>query len=311
VAILVTGSIAIDHIMVFRDRFRNHILPDKVHLLNVAFHVPEMRKSFGGCGANIAYNLRQLGDDPILLATAGQDFAEYAAWLDRHGVRRDRVRVLDDAFTAQAFITTDLDDNQITAFHPGAMDRAHEATLDDVPEPIEIAIVSPNGKRAMQEYACSLKARGVELVVDPGQGLGQFDRDELRDLIGGAAIYVVNDYEWSLSLERSEWSEAELAERVGAIVVTLGEAGSRLWHDGRWRDVPAVRADVVVDPTGCGDAYRAGLLHGRARGLSIERACQVGSLLGACKVAVPGPQGLVLDRQAFRARFAREFGAEL
>jgi adenosine kinase len=310
-SILVTGSIAVDHIMVFQDRFRNRILPDKVHMLNVSFHVPTLRKSFGGCGANIAYHLRQLGDDPILLGTVGQDFAEYAAWLDRHGVRRDRVRVLDDAWTAQAFITTDLDDNQITAFHPGAMDRAHEARLEDVAEPVRVAIVSPNGKRAMQEYARALKARGVELVVDPGQGLGQFERDELRELIAGASVYVVNDYEWSLSLERSGWSEEDLCAQVGAVVVTLGESGSRLYSGGRWSDVRAVKAEVVVDPTGCGDAYRAGLLHGRARGLPLERACQVGSLLGACKVGVPGPQGLVLDRQAFRARFAREFGAEL
>jgi adenosine kinase len=310
-SILVTGSIAVDHIMVFQDRFRNRILPEKVHVLNVSFHVPTLRKSFGGCGANIAYHLRQLGDDPILLGTAGQDFAQYAAWLDRHGVRRDHVRELEDAWTAQAFITTDLDDNQITAFHPGAMDRAHEARVEDVSRAFRIAIVSPNGKRAMQEYARTLKARRVELVMDPGQGLGQFDRDELRELIDGSSIYVVNDYEWSLTLERSEWDEDALAERVGAVVVTLGEKGSRVREVGRWTEIAPVAADVVVDPTGCGDAYRAGLLHGRAHGLPLERACQVGSLLGALKVAVPGPQGLVVDRQAFRARFAREFGVEV
>jgi adenosine kinase len=191
------------------------------------------------------------------------------------------------------------------------MDRAHEARIEDVARPFQIAIVSPNGKRAMQEYARTLKARKVEVVVDPGQGLGQFDRDELRELIDGSSIYVVNDYEWSLTLERSEWDEHALAERVGAVVVTLGEKGSRVREAGRWTEIAPVAADVVVDPTGCGDAYRAGLLHGRAHGLPLERACQVGSLLGALKVAVPGPQGLVVDRQAFRARFAREFGVEI
>ena len=310
-AILVTGSIAVDHIMLFRDRFRNHILPDKVHMINVAFHVPSLRKSFGGCGANIAYNLRQLGEDPILLGAVGNDFGEYKAWLDRHGIRRDGVRELADAYTAQAFITTDLDDNQITAFHSGAMDRAHEARLDDVREPLDVAIVSPNGKRAMQEYARALKARGVELVMDPGQGIPQFDREELRELVEGSAVYVVNDYEWSLTLERTGWDERELERRVGAVVVTLGEQGSRLRQGEREVRVPAVRADALVDPTGCGDAYRAGLLYGRARGLPLETCCRVGSLLGALKVAVEGPQGLELDPRAFRERFAGEFGVEL
>jgi adenosine kinase len=311
VAILVTGSIAIDHIMVFRDRFRNHILPDKVHLLNVSFHVPEMRKSFGGCGANIAYTLRQLGSDPILLGAVGSDFADYAAWMDRHGIRRGHVREIPDAWTAQAFITTDLEDNQITAFHPGAMDRAHEARIEDVREPIELAIVSPNGKRAMQENARALKARGIEVVIDPGQGLPLFQRDELRELVDGASIYVANDYEWTLTLERTGWDEAEVARRTGAIVTTFGERGSRILEGERELQVPAVRVAKVVDPTGCGDAYRAGMLHGRARGLPLETACRLGSLLGALKAEVVGPQGLRLDRDALRARFAAEFGAPL
>lgn len=310
-SILVTGSIAIDHIMVFRDRFRNHILPDKVHMLNVAFHVPELRKNFGGCAGNIAYNLRQLGADPILLGTVGQDFAEYAEWLDRHGIRRDRVLRLEDAFTAQAFITTDLDDNQITAFHPGAMDRAHEAGLDGVDEAYALAIVAPNGKRAMLEHAAGLKARGATLVMDPGQGLPQFDRDELVGLLDGAAIYVVNDYEWSLTLEKTGLDEAGVAARVGAIVVTRGEKGSWLRRGGERVEIPAVAPSAVTDPTGCGDAYRAGLLAGLARGLPLPTACRMGSLLGSYKVAVAGPQGLRLDLAGFRARFEREFGEAL
>jgi len=310
-SILVTGSIAVDHIMVFRDHFRNHILPDKVHMLNVSFHVPSLRKSYGGCGANIAYNLRQLGADPLLLGTVGQDFGAYAGWLDRHGVRRDHVLELADAYTAQAFITTDLDDNQITAFHPGAMDRAHEARLDGVADAVRVAIVSPNGKRAMQEYAAELKARDVEVFVDPGQGLPMFERDELRELMAGASLYVVNDYEWSLTQEKTGWDAEEITAQVGAVVVTRGERGSQILEKESVRDVAAVEADSVVDPTGCGDAYRAGLLYGRAQGLDLDAACRIGSLMGALKVSVEGPQGLDLESGAFAERYAAEFGAPL
>ena len=213
-AVLVTGSIAVDHIMVFRDRFKNHILPDKVHVLNVAFHVPSLRKTYGGCGANIAFHLRALGSEPILLGTVGQDFGDYAGWLDAHDVRRDHVRELADAYTAQAFITTDLDDNQITAFHPGAMDRAHEARLDDVAEDLAVGIVAPNGKQAMQDNARGLKARGVTTVIDPGQGLPQFDGDELRELVEGASVFIVNDYEWSLTRDKTGWDEDAIAQQL-------------------------------------------------------------------------------------------------
>lgn len=310
-SILVTGSIAVDHIMVFQGRFKDRILPDQVHVLNVAFHVPSLRKSWGGCGANIAYNLRLLGSEPVLLGTVGRDFGAYADWLDSHGISRDHVRQLADEYTAQAFITTDLDDNQITAFHSGAMDRAHEARIAEVDGTLDLAIVSPNGKRAMQEYTRELKQRGVELVVDPGQGLGQFERDELRELIDGASVYVVNDYEWSLTLERSDWDEDAIAKRVGAIVVTRGAEGCWLRCGDERLEVPAVRAEEVVDPTGCGDAFRAGLLYGRSRGFELPDACRVGSLLGSLKVAVSGPQGLELEAADFRARFEREFGSAL
>ncbi|HET6304050.1 MAG TPA: carbohydrate kinase family protein [Myxococcota bacterium] len=308
-SILVTGSIAIDHIMVFRDRFRNHILPDRIHTLNVSFHVPTLRKSFGGTGANIAFALRQIGEDPLLLGAVGRDFDEYAAWLDRHGIRRDGIRVLDDAFTAQCFITTDLDDNQITAFHSGAMDRAHEARLDAVREPVEVAIVAPNGKRAMQEYARELKRRGVPSVIDPGQGLPLFAREELVELLEGAAVYVVNDYEWSLTLEKTGLDEEEVVKRVGALVVTLGEHGSRIRSGARGFEIPAVPARAVVDPTGCGDAYRAGLLHGLARGLSLETCGRLGSLLGSLSVEREGTQCLELAPGELGERFQRAFGA--
>ncbi len=308
-SILVTGSLAIDHIMVFPDRFRNHILPDRLHILNVCFPVPRLRRHFGGTAGNIAYNLRMLGEDPILLATAGHDFGPYADWLERHAIRRDWIRILEDENTAQGFITTDLDDNQITAFHAGAMERAHEAPLDGVDGPVDLAIVAPNGKRAMQQYARDLKERGVPVVIDPGQQLPTLEGKELLELLDGAAIYVVNDYEWALTLERTRLDEAAIARRAGAVVVTRGAHGSTIHEAGRSIEIPPVAAARVVDPTGCGDAYRAGLLYGRARGLPFETAGRLGSLLGSLTVEQEGTQSVSANVAALRERFEREFGA--
>ena len=311
-AVLCTGSVAVDHIMVYRGRFRDVILPDRIHMLNVAFHVPVLRRSFGGCAANIAYHLRLLGDDPIVLATVGgDDFDAYAAWLDRHGIRRDHIVSLTGEATAGAYITTDLDDNQIIGFHPGAMDRAHEAPLSRVTEPVELGIVSPNGKRAMIELARGLKGNRVPTVIDPGQGLPLFERDELVELIEGAAVYVVNDYEWSLTLSRSALAEEDLLRRVDAVVVTRGEKGSTLRRGSEALDIPPVPAARVVDPTGCGDAYRAAFLHGLRRGLPLETCAKMGSLMGSLKVAEHGTQSLRLGPAEFRERFARAFGHEL
>jgi adenosine kinase len=304
--------VAVDHIMVFRGRFRDVILPDRIHMLNVAFHVPELRRSFGGCAGNIAYNLRLLGDDPIVLATVGaDDFDAYGAWLDRRGIRRDHIMGVAGEATAGAYITTDLEDNQIIGFHPGAMDRAHEAGLERVRDPIDLAIVSPNGKRAMQEHARTLKERGIPTVIDPGQGLPLFEQGELIELIEGADVYVVNDYEWSLTLSRSALSEEEVARRVGAVVVTRGEKGSTLRRGGDAVDIPPVPAERVVDPTGCGDAYRAAFLLGLRRGLPLETCARMGSLMGSLKVAEHGTQGLEITPEQFRERYARAFRAEL
>jgi adenosine kinase len=310
VAVLCTGSVAVDHIMVYHGRFRDVILPDRIHMLNVAFHVPQLRRSFGGCAANIAFHLRLLGDDPIVLATVGgEDFDAYAAWLDRHGIRRDHIVPLPGEATAGAYITTDLEDNQIIGFHPGAMDRAHEAGLERVKEPVEVGIVSPNGKRAMLELARALKLRGTPTVIDPGQGLPLFERDELVELIEGADVYVVNDYEWSLTLSRSALSEEEVLRRVGAVVVTRGEKGSTLRRGRDAADIPPVTAARVVDPTGCGDAYRAGFLYGLSRGRPLETCARMGSLMGALKVAEQGTQALSIGAAELRARFAAEFGS--
>ena len=311
-AVLCTGSVAVDHIMVYRGRFRDVILPDRIHMLNVAFHVPELRRSFGGCAANIAYHLRLLGADPIVLAAVGgDDFDAYAAWLDRHGIRRDHIVGLAGEATAGAYITTDLEDNQIIGVHPGAMDRAHEIGLERVKELIEVAIVSPNGKRAMIELARGLKQRGVPTVIDPGQGLPLFERDELVELLDGADVYVVNDYEWSLTLSRSALAEEDLLRRVSAVVVTRGEKGSTLRRGADALDIDPVPAARVVDPTGCGDAYRGAFLHGLSRGLPLEICAKMGSLMGSLKVAEQGTQGLRIAPAEFRARFASAFGSEL
>jgi adenosine kinase len=307
-SVLVTGSLALDHIMVFPDRFKNHILPDRIHILNVAFHVPTLRRNFGGTAGNIAYGLRLLGEDPIVLATVGSDFAPYAEWMDRHGLRRDAIRVLPDELTAQCFITTDLDDNQIIAFHPGAMDRANEAPVDGVSGAVRAAVVSSNQKRAMLDHARALAKRGVPTMIDPSHQLPVFEREELLELIDGAAVYVANDYEWSMTLKQTGLSEEELLERSAATVVTRGAEGSTIHAGGRRIDVPPVKAEKLVDPTGCGDAYRAGLLYAMDRGLPLEVGARIGSLLGALVIAVQGPQGLALSTEELRAAYRREFG---
>ncbi len=307
--ILVSGSLALDHIMVFPDRFKDHILPDKIHVLNVSFNISSLKTHFGGVAGNIAYHLRLLGEDPFIVATAGSDFGPYAEWLERHGIRLDWIRVLDDARTAQGFVTTDLDDNQIWAFHEGAMSRAHEARVEDVSEPFDFGVVSANGKRAMLEHARALKARKIPVLVDPSHGLPILDRDELFELIDGAAVYIGNDYELALTLERSGLDQAALEQRVEALVVTKGEQGSTVYTGGRAIEIPAVRVERVVDPTACGDAYRAGLVHGRLSGHAWEIAGRIASLMGALVVGCEGTQSLGLDADRLRERYEREFGA--
>lgn len=316
-SVLVTGSVAVDHIMVFEDHFHNHFIGDKLEKLNVAFHVPAMSKQFGGTGANIAYNLRRLGIDPILLAAVGSDLGPYGDWMDLHGIRRDHLRVLDDEYTASCFITTDLAANQIVSFHPGAMDRAHEAQVAEVVEPFSAAIVSPNGKRAMIEYARDVKARGVHCVVDPGQGLPILDAPELLTALVGASVYIVNEYEWELTREKTGLDEDAIAAKVGALIVTRGEAGSTLRRGGldcgiRMEvdrlEIPPVKAEKAVDPTGCGDAYRAGLLYALASDLPLETGARLGSLMGSLKVARRGPQSIDLDLPTIRERYQSEYG---
>ncbi len=309
--ILVTGSLALDHIMVFEDHFKNHILPDKIHMLNVSFFIPSMQRCFGGTAGNIAYNLRLLGEDPLILATVGSDFAPYSKWMENRGICQDAIMTLEDELTAQAYITTDLSDNQICAFHAGAMNRAHEARLNTVKKDISIATVSPNGKQAMLDYARDLRDAGIPAMIDPGQGLPLFNGVELMDMIEGAKIYIVNDYEWSLTQEKTGLDEGAIAERVETLVITRGEEGSWVCHGGERMLVPIAPPTEVVDPTGCGDAFRAGLIAGLERGYELETAALMGSLMGSLNVSERLTQSLEVTEDEFRQKFQEAFGEAL
>jgi adenosine kinase len=307
-SILITGSLAIDRIMVFQDRFKNHILPDKLHVLSISFHVPTLDEFLGGCAGNIAHGVKLLGGDPLIVGAAGRDFGAYAQSLDARGIRRDGIAIFEDAYTAQCFITTDLDDNQIVAFHPGAMERANGIAVERFLSGVSVALVGPDDNQAMRRHATTLKARGVALVSDPGQQLINFDGPGLLEFLTGARVYVVNDYEWAVTLDRTGLGEQELAARAGAIVVTRGAEGSTILEGGARVDVPAVKAERVVDPTGCGDAFRAGLLVGLERGLPLETAARIGSVMGTLAVEQRGTQSVSADLATIRARYEAAFG---
>jgi len=307
---LICGSLAYDTIMVFQDQFKRHILPDQVHILNVSFLVPRMRREFGGCAGNIAYNLKLLGEDPVPMATVGQDFAPYRAHFERCGIRLDRVRVFEDQFTPQCFITTDLDNNQITAFHPGAMSDSHANHVRDVPG-ITFGIVAPDGREAMLQHVEEFAARGIPFIFDPGQAMPLFDGAEFRAMIGKSTYVIVNDYESQLLQARTGWSAAEIAAKVQAYIVTQGPRGSHIHAGGETIEVPPAREREVVDPTGCGDAYRAGLIFGLMRGMDWPTVGRIASLMGALKVEHPGTQNQRFDRAEFARAFADQFGYAL
>jgi adenosine kinase len=307
---LICGSLAYDTIMVFPDQFKNHILPDKVHMLNVSFLVPRMRREFGGCAGNIAYNLKLLGDDPIPMATVGQDFGPYRAWFAEHGIRMECIRELPELFTAQAFITTDLDDNQITAFHPGAMMRSHENHVRDV-DGITFGIVAPDGRDAMLQHAADFKAAGIPFIFDPGQAMPLFDGEAFRSFIDKADYVVVNDYESSLLQERTGWDEATIAGKVKAYIVTRGPRGSNIHAGGQVIDIPPAHERRITDPTGCGDAYRAGLIFGLMRGYELSTCGRIASLMGALKIEHPGTQNQRFTFAEFAEQFRQQFGFAL
>jgi adenosine kinase len=304
--VLISGSVAYDTIMVFDGHFKDHILPDRVHMLNVSFLAPTLKREFGGCAANIAFTLQGLGGAPTVLAAVGRDGGDYVARLAAMGIDTASILKCDDLYTAQAFITTDLADNQITAFHPGAMARAHEVAAAP---PAAWGIVAPNGKAAMLRHAREFAAAGVPWIFDPGQALPMFSGDELRTLVEGATALAVNDYECRLMAEKTGLSEASLAAAVDAMIVTRGGEGSVLHHGGVSEVIAPVPVARAVDPTGCGDAYRGGLLYALAGGLGWTIAARLGSVMGALKIEHAGPQNHPVDRATVARRYRDAYGS--
>ena len=304
---LICGSMAYDTIMVFGDRFKNHILPEQIHILNVAFLVPDMRREFGGCAGNIAYNLKLLGGEPLIMATVGDDSAPYMHRLKQLGLDAAHVRDVPGSFTAQAFITTDLDDNQITAFHPGAMTQSHQNKVTDA-RGATLGIVSPDGRDGMLQHAREFKDAGIPFVFDPGQGLPMFNGEELMAFLKLADYCTVNDYEAKLLTERTGRSLEQLAEDVEALIVTLAGNGSHIYASKRRIEIPVAPPEAVIDPTGCGDAYRAGLLYGIQQGWGWEKTGRLASLMGSLKIAHRGGQNHKLTREEIAERYRSAFG---
>lgn len=301
---LICGSLAFDTIMVFGDRFKHHILPEKIHILNVAFLVPEMRREFGGTAGNIAYNLQLLEGSPLIMGTVGEDFGSYHEWLARHKLDTRHIKTIPGSFTAQAFITTDLDDNQITAFHPGAMNESHQNSVKDAKD-VSLAIIAPDGRDGMFQHARECHEAGIPFLFDPGQGLPMFNGEELMHFIEMADYMAVNDYEAQLLQEKTGHTLEVLASKVKALIVTLGSQGSTIYADGQRFDIPCVEAEEVVDPTGCGDAYRAGLLYGIARGWDWPTCGRLASTMGAIKIASRGPQNHKPTREEIQAIYSQ------
>ena len=310
-SVLICGSMAYDHIMVFQDQFKNHILPDKVHILNVSFLVPEMRREFGGCAGNIAYNLNLLDTSLALpMATVGKDFESYAYWMDSHNINRKYIKVIEDAYTTQAFITTDLDDNQITAFHPGAMNHSQENNISDVSS-CSLGIVSPDGRDGMLKHAQQFTEKNIPFIFDPGQGLPMFNGEELIQFIEQANWVTVNDYEWQMMKEKTGLSKKEITEKVEALIVTRGGEGSHIYTKEGLIEVPIVEPESISDPTGCGDAYRAGLLYGLVNNMDIEIAGKIASLMGSIKISCHGTQNHTFTIDEFMSQLESKFGYKI
>jgi adenosine kinase len=303
---LICGSMAYDTIMVFPDQFKKHILPEQIHILNVAFLVPEMRREFGGCAGNIAYNLKLLGGKPLIMATVGDDFGPYAARMEKLGLSQQHICHVPDSFTGQAFITTDLDDNQITAFHPGAMGYSEENSVADAKE-VTLGIVSPDGRNGMLQHAREFHEAGIPFVFDPGQGMPMFGGEDLLNFVEQADYVSVNDYEAKMLQDKTGKTIDELAKRVRALIITLGAKGSVIYADGKETNIPAAAPKKVLDPTGCGDAYRAGLLHGIQQGWDWDTTGRLASLMGALKIASRGGQNHAPSREELVAQFKKHF----
>ena len=307
---LICGSLAFDTIMVFQDQFKNHILPDKIHALSVAFYVPEMRREYGGTAGNIAYNLQLLQGKPLIMATVGEDFSSYTKWLNSNNLNTSHIKHIDGSFTAQAFITTDIDDNQITAFHPGAMVESHQNSVNDAAN-ISLAIIAPDGRDGMFQHAKECFEAGIPFMFDPGQGLPMFNGEELLHFIEMASYLAVNDYEAQILQDKIGLTLEQLASKVKALIVTLGGSGSHIYADGQRFEVPCVKADKIVDPTGCGDAYRAGLLYGIAQGWDWPTCGRLASTMGAIKIASRGGQNHKPSREDIENVYAQALVAQV
>ncbi len=293
-ASLICGSLAFDTIMDFEGRFAEQILPDQLHILNVSFLVPALRRDFGGCAGNIAFSLKALGGTPLPMATLGTDAGDYLHRLTSLGISTEYVRQVQDTYTAQAMIMTDHDNNQITAFHPGAMMQAHITKIEKRSD-INLGIISPDGRDAMLQHAEQFNAADIPFVFDPGQGLPMFDGADLARFIDQATWVTVNDYEGKMLSDRTGMTHADISRRVQGLVVTLGAEGCEVWVDGQKTLVPPVKATAVVDPTGCGDAWRGALLFGLEQGWSLAKCAALGNQVGALKIAQRGPQNYNVD----------------
>ena len=307
---LITGSMAYDTIMVFEDQFQNHILPEQTHILNVSFFVPNMTRHLGGCAGNIAYNLKLLGGEPMIMATVGEDFGAYYRHLEAQGLSAEHVITVDDSLTAQAFIITDIDNNQINAFHPGSMNFAHQNKVADAKD-IELGIVGPDGRDAMIEHAQQFAELQVPFIFDPGQGLPMFGGDDLLTFLDQATYAIVNDYESQMLLEKTGLTLEQLAEKVETLIVTRGGDGSEIYHGGEMIKVASAPISAAVDPTGCGDAYRAGVMHGITTGRDWKTCGQMGALCGAIKIEHSGTQNHTFTQASFAARYQEAFGESL
>ena len=296
--VLICGSLAFDTIMTFEGRFAEQILPDQLHILNVSFLVPSLRRDFGGCAGNIAYSLKLLGGEPLPMAALGNDGQDYLARLQLLGISTQHVRQVSDTYTAQAMIMTDRDNNQITAFHPGAMLQAHVSRIEGVClQGVTLGIIAPDGRDAMLQHAAQFQAAGIPFVFDPGQGLPMFSAQELAQFVEQASWVAVNDYEAKMLCERTGWSLEQISHKVQGLVVTLGAEGCDVWVAGEKIHVAAVVPADIVDPTGCGDAWRGAMLFGLEKGWSLVRCAELGNRMGALKIAARGPQNYVLDFQ--------------
>ena len=297
-AALICGSLAFDNIMTFDGRFADQILPDQLHILNVSFLVPTLRRDFGGCAGNIAYSLKLLGGDAQPMAMVGSDGADYVQRFKDLGIETRHVGQLQNTHTAQCMIMTDRDNNQITAFHPGAMMQAHENQITaDMADEVKVGIVAPDGRQAMVEHAAQFKAAGIPVVFDPGQGLPMFNGDELKAFIAQADWVAVNDYEGKMLSERTGLSFEQISQQVRGLIVTLGAEGCEVWEQGKKTMVAPVKPEAVVDPTGCGDAWRGAFLFGLECGWDLVRCAELGNRMGALKIAHRGPQNYQLNFQ--------------